>query len=249
MKIGVISDIHGNLSALESVVMELKKEGISRIINAGDITGYSPFPNECVDLLRKENVQSVLGNFDEEIAFNRPISYFSDVDDETLRTRLLSMQWTQRHTSIAAKKYLSSLPRHLKTEIDGVRLFSTHGGLNRTDEFIHERDWQAQQTIAETLVSDVIILGHTRRAFVSNIKGKLFVNPGSVGKPEDGDPRASYAVVDLSEKRAFICRVSYNISRTVQGIMEAGLPEEIAINLSTGRIVLRSAGQLERIAS
>lgn len=248
MKIGVISDIHGNLFALVSVIAELKKEGICHILNAGDITGYSPFPNECVKLLKKENIQSVMGNVDEDIAFNKPVRYLSDIDDETLRTRILSLQWTQRHTSMAAKNYLSSLPKYLRTEINGTRIFLTHGGLNKTDELIHEKNRQALHYIADTLVSDIIILGHSHRSYVSKVKGKLFVNPGSVGKPEDGDPRASYAVVDLSEKRAFICRASYNTTRAAQAIIDAGLPEEIAMNLRSGRIVYRSERQLADIA-
>jgi putative phosphoesterase len=197
MKIGIISDIHSNSEALQSVMTELRIEGVHCIINAGDNVGYSAFPDACVKTIQSEGFYNVMGNYDDAVAYDRVECGCGEGDAETLRLREASLLWTQKNTSRETKDYLATLPGRLELKIGGTTFFAIHGGLNFLNEFIYEQDDAALLNIADRVKADIIVLGHTHKPFVREIKGKVFINPGSVGKPVDGDPRASCAIVEL----------------------------------------------------
>ena len=234
MKIGVISDIHSNLFALQKVLSELKKHDVSLIINAGDNVGYSAFPDECIEILQIEKIYSVMGNYDDAVSNNKLFCGCGEGDVRTQRIRMSSLQWTQANTSEKSKNFLKNLPRILNMEFGGEKILAMHGGLNELNEFIYSYNHEKLINIEQNTDADIIIMGHTHESFSLNLSGKLFINPGSTGKPEDGNPQASYAVIDLEDFKANIYRTSYDVERNIEFIKKAGLPEEIIENLRTG---------------
>lgn len=234
MKIGVISDIHSNLFALQKVISEIKKHDVSIIINSGDNVGYSVFPDECIQILRDERIYSVMGNYDDAVANDRPVCGCGYGDTNTQRIRLASLKWTQANINEKNKFFLKHLPKIFQMESGGENILAIHGGLEDLNEFIYKHDNEKLNKITQTTNADIIIMGHTHKSFILNLSGRLFVNPGSVGKPEDGNPESSYAVVDLEDFKADIYRTSYDVERNIEYIKKAGLPEEIIENLRTG---------------
>jgi putative phosphoesterase len=234
MKIGVISDIHSNLFALQKVLSEIEKHNVDFIINAGDNVGYSAFPNECIEILKKERIYCALGNYDDAVANNRLLCGCGEGDENTQKIRLASLQWTQKNTSEVNKKFLNSIPNIPKLEFNNNKILAMHGGLDELNEFIYPDQTDKLQNIAQNTDAEIIIMGHTHKSFVLELSGKLFVNPGSVGKPEEGSPHSSYAVIDINDKYADIYHASYNVEKNIDSIRKAGLPEEIIENLRTG---------------
>jgi putative phosphoesterase len=229
MKIGIISDIHSNSEALKSVVQALHREDVYHIINAGDNVGYSANPNTCIEIIRMEGFYNVMGNYDDAVAYDRKDCGCRDGNAETRHMRMVSLYWTQKSISIDNKRYLSSLPHLLNLIIGEKNIFAVHGGLNRLNEFIYEEDDDALEEIAEEYTNaDIVILGHTHKPFIRRINGKIFINPGSIGKPVDGDYRPSFVVADLSNDiHAEIRRVEYDVEKNVNNLIDAGLPQEI----------------------
>ena len=235
MKIGIISDVHSNMYALQAVLGALKREGVERIVNAGDDVGYSAFPNECVELLQRHGVDSVAGNYDHAVGLDLPDCGCGPACGELKRVRQASLAWTKAHTSAEAKQYLSELPEQLMFGTDAGKAMVMHGGLDALNQQV-EGSAASLNEIASRTEAGIVIMGHTHRPFVKTIGGTVFVNPGSVGKPCDGDPRASYGVIDISGKiRARIERIEYPVERNITALIDAGLPGEIGPMLLHGR--------------
>jgi len=236
MRIGIISDVHGNYEALKAVLRELKREGIDRVINSGDNVGYSAFPNECIELLKTEGIEAVMGNYDEAVAFSRPICGCGYKDPEVAQIGHLSLTWTQKNTSDKTKEYLASLPKHLEFESPLGKIFALHGGLENLTQWITEKDADLLKDIASKTEARLVIMGHTHRPFVKEMAETVFVNPGSVGRPFDGDPRASFAIVEIADTfNIQIKRIEYDLEKNIHALINAGLPHEIGIMLRKGR--------------
>lgn len=236
MRIGIISDVHGNYEALEAVLRELNREGVDRIINSGDNVGYSAFPNECIELFKMEGIEGVAGNYDEAVAFSRPICGCGYKDPEVAHIGYLSLTWTQENTSDKTKEYLAGLPKHLEFESPIGKIFALHGGLENLTQWITERDTDLLKDIALKTGARLVIMGHTHKPFVKEIEGTAFVNPGAVGRPFDGDPRASFAIVEITDTfNIQIKRIEYDVEKNIHALINAGLPHEIGIMLRNGR--------------
>ena len=235
MKIGIIADVHGNFEALKTVMGELAREKVDRLINAGDNIGYSPYPNECIKVLKSDGIYNIMGNYDDSVGNKREDSGCPEGDVESRRLRLASLRWTYFHTDSDYRKYLAALPKTLRFNLAGKVFFAMHGGLGSLCESIQERDTGPLANIADVLVADVVVMGHTHRPFVRHVKGKTFINPGSVGKPADGDPRASYAVVEIGDEvKVDFKRVEYDVEKAARDLESSGLPMEIGNLLRKG---------------
>ena len=239
MKIGIISDVHSNRDALLAVMAALKREGVERIVNAGDNVGYSAFPDECVELLQSHGVDSVAGNYDYAVGFGLPDCGCGPACGELERVRQASLAWTKAHTSAEVKQYLSGLPELLMFGTDAGKVVVMHGGLDAINQHV-DGSAASLNEIASRTEAGIVIMGHTHRPFVKTVGGTVFVNPGSVGKPCDGDPRASYGVIEISYKiRARIERIEYPVERNVTALIDAGLPGEI------GRMLLHGSETID----
>ena len=224
--IAIISDIHGNLPALRAVIACAEKKGCTRIISLGDVTGYYAQPGECIDILRNYNAINLLGNHDEYLITGQSCPRSKTVSD------LIHYQ----HSVILPDQleWLASAPTS-RSEDDK---FFVHGGWNNpVDEYLY--------TISEsTLPADrgLYFSGHTHVQVLVHFSEKTYCNPGAVGQPRDGDPRAAFAVLNGNE--ITLHRVEYDIDETAFAMKKAGFPQRLYMNLYSGAQI---GGRVDKI--
>lgn len=208
MRVLVISDIHGNIDALEAI-----DEPCDRVICLGDIVDYGPEPAACIELLKKQErqMQRVRGNHDNAVAFR--------VDCECGEAF--------KHLSVATREYMWKVlddeqlawigrpPTSLETAIDNKKIFAVHAApSNHMFKYLRPDTPDAELAAEAAAVdADIILTGHSHQPFVRDFGGRLLVNVGSVGQPRDGIPRVSYAVInggDVELKRA-----DYDVEKAV----------------------------------
>jgi len=212
--VGLVSDIHGNLAALEAVLADMPK--VDAVVNAGDIVGYGPWPADCVARVRHEQCYSVMGNHDQSL-FEEGIY---DDGDRYAAEELDSQQL----------EWVRSLPDQRLLFDDRLRV--VHGHPNERFAYTYEPEFDESLLDGE----QVLVLGHTHRQGAARVDGdRLVVNPGSVGQPRDKDPRAAYAIADLDELTVSLERVPYDIDRFVDRIAETPMPKRNATRLYQGR--------------
>jgi predicted phosphodiesterase len=239
VRIGLISDIHSNLHALDVVIDEL--EDCDKLICLGDIVGYGAYPNECVKKIKDGDIPCVLGNHDAACIDLLSLGWFNPFAASAIR-------WTLDRLSGESLNFIRNLPRTYRTE----SCYLVHGSPREpTTEYLTS-SIQAQKSFG--LCDDQIILvGHThaplvfmQREGIEEIKPlegdwisykrrRLIFNPGSVGQPRDGNPRASYSVIDTDSGRIGLFRTDYDVESARNSIIEEGLPERLGDRLLVGR--------------
>lgn len=247
MRLALISDIHGNLPALESVLADIERREVHATYHLGDLVGYAPWGDQVVELLRRRGIAGVAGNYDSTVAadYKHCGCRYEDPRQEELSH--LSYDWTRRHTSPATKAFLGALPFRLDVRPSGGHLAGpvltlVHGAptLNtlywtedRPDDFCVK-----MAALAGLRAGDAIAFGHTHKPWCRTIDGIHFVNTGSVGRPKDGDPRAGYVLLPFADGglEAEFVRVEYDLARAMTGVRESGLPGEFAEQLRTGGV-------------
>ena len=217
VKVGVLSDIHGNFPALQAVLMALND--CDRIFCLGDLTGYGPFPSEVVDLiLTRCDIVTLAGNHD-RFLFGEGIKKQNQIVKQSVQNTKLLLSPTQ----IAV---LQSLPLQRREKIDGKLVLMVHGSpwcpLN---EYIYP-DYPDFERFGD-LLEDVILIGHTHYAFVRKVGEKLLLNPGSCGQARDVRGQASYAIWDTQSHEVKLCRVKYPIQETIERFRALNWPEEL----------------------
>lgn len=225
MKLAIISDVHSNLHALNSVKDAAELEGADLVVCAGDIVGYGAFPNECCRIVRDLANRSVLGNH-ERAALTKVTTWMNPhAADAAI--------WTSENLSASSREFLETLTNGVRFKAGDASVAMFHGSPRSTEEYIYEED--ASEALLGPEGTDVLVLGHTHVPFVKPIGKRLIVNPGAVGQPRDGDPRACYAVLDTSTGKCTIRRVDYDIVAAASAIEGAGLPGFLADRLFAGR--------------
>jgi predicted phosphodiesterase len=241
MRVAVISDIHSNLPALEAVLADVDGEGPDEIWCLGDIVGYGPHPNECVDLTRERATLSLCGNHDLAVLGAIDVSDFTGDAGAAAR-------WTTDALGEPQAAWLRELSP--SAERDGAELY--HGSPRDAvwDYVLSEQ--VALISILET-TAPVVLVGHSHVALglgwdgielsggrapegtaIDLSTGRWLLNPGSVGQPRDGDPRAAWLLIDNAAGRAAFRRVQYPIHETQAAIRERGLPDALAARLAQG---------------
>jgi putative phosphoesterase len=238
MRVAVISDIHGNLPALEAVLADIATRAIDTRYCLGDLVGYGAFPNEVVATIRDAGIPTIVGNYDDGVGFDRAECgcAYRDPGEEARGQR--SLMWSRAHTTDDNKAFLRGLVPEIRREVDGRRVLFVHGSPRRINEYLFEdRPLSSFQRLARSSNADVIVFGHTHRPYVKLVDDVLFVNAGSAGKPKDGDWRACYVILDpAAATPAEFVRVPYDIERAMQAIRDAdGLPHEFADDLRQDR--------------
>jgi putative phosphoesterase len=226
-KIALISDVHANLPAFEAVLAQLKKEGISRIINAGDIVDYNPFPNEVIELFQKYSIESIRGNHDCAVITG---------DLSGLREYAkLTSKWARDNLSKQNMVYLAGLEENMRIDIAGVQIAIHHGSPSDPGEYIYED--KVSPSLLVKAKSRILVLGHTHKPYVRNFKEGTVVNPGSVGQPRDGDWRASFALLTVGDDgpcHIELRRLEYDVKRAQAACEEIGFPELLVRWLGKG---------------
>jgi predicted phosphodiesterase len=246
MRYALLSDVHANLPALDAVLRDIDaRDDITARYHLGDLVGYAPWPNEVVARIREEGIPGVAGNYDSTVAtsYKHCGCKYEDPRQEALSHE--SYAWTLANTSVEAKRFLGSLPfridiRPLGGHMSGPAIRLVHGNhaLNtvyvtedRSDDFLRNMGTQLGAK-----AGDVVCFGHTHKPFHREVDGVHFVNTGSVGRPKDGDPRAGYVLLDVTEQGVDVSfiRVDYDIDAAARGIIESTLPSEFADYLRSG---------------
>lgn len=246
MRYALISDIHGNLPALEAVLSVIDdRSDVDGVYHLGDLVGYAPWPNEVVAVLRERAIPGVAGNYDSTTATDHRHCGCRYEDPRQEALSHLSYEWTRANVSRETKRWLGGLPFRIDIRprgghAPGPRLMLVHGNpvLNtvywtedRSDDFCSR---MAAQMGARA--GDVIAFGHTHVPWHREVGGIHFVNTGSVGRPKDGDWRAGYTVIDMSGDDVDVGfpRVEYDVARAAAAIRGSELPDDFAAYLETG---------------
>jgi putative phosphoesterase len=246
MRYALISDIHANLPALRAVLADVRaREGIGATYHLGDLVGYAPWPNEVVAMLAAEGIHGVAGNYDSTVAtdYAHCGCKYEDPRQEELSHQ--SYAWTRENVSSETKAMLAALPfridlRPFGGHAAGPKVTLLHGNhVLNTMYLYEERPDSILQSMAETVgarAGDVICFGHTHKPWQRMVDGVHFVNTGSVGRPKDGDPRAGYVILDVTDGgvAAEFIRVDYNVEEAAAGIAASTLPHEFADHLRHG---------------
>ncbi|HOX54504.1 MAG: metallophosphoesterase family protein [Candidatus Omnitrophica bacterium] len=240
MRYGIFSDIHSNLEAFQAVIEAYKKENIDRYLCVGDIVGYGVDPGGCIDKIKQLDALTIAGNHDWAAVELTDITYFNQVAKQAI-------VWTRDKISKEDKELLRSLK--LVHEVTDFVL--VHGTLNKPEEFNYLLDVELAMIDFGLMKKTISFVGHSHVAgiFIQekgeisysvqaqikiDPKKKYIVNVGSVGQPRDRDNRASYCIFDADKKEVAIKRTEYDIARTQEKIIRAGMPPFLAARLSSG---------------
>jgi len=212
MKFLIISDIHGNAIALKTVLEVVPS--YDDVIVLGDLVDYGPDPDEVVDIVRSEQFKVVMGNHDYAAAFNEDCRCGPATKDLSVITR---KNITLKKLDRNALSYLASLPRKLELRTDLGKAICVHATL-RDNLFRYLYPWSSPADLKNEILefvegSAVVLIGHTHHQFLRSQRGVWIANPGSVGQPRDGDPRAAAAILD-DEGLKFL-RVRYDVEKVV----------------------------------
>lgn len=227
MKIAIISDIHGNLEALSALT-----EGYDELWVLGDLVNYGPDPGAVVDFVRAHASVVVRGNHDDAVGFNRDprcSQPFRTMARET-------MDFTLSVLSAEQRAWLASLPLVANRTVDNIDFVLCHAApSDRLYKYVpaYSLEWEREM---EGIDSNLLLVGHTHTPFVQTVGASLVVNPGSLGQPKTGSPKACYAVWD----RGVVLRaMEYEIDRTLRKIDQMPVSRGVKEDL---KAVLRSGG-------
>ncbi|MBI5233151.1 MAG: metallophosphoesterase family protein [Deltaproteobacteria bacterium] len=243
MRQAIISDIHSNLEALVAVIERIDALEVNSIVCLGDIVGYNAQPNECVDMIRERGIPSVMGNHDARAGGLEEPDNFNPIAKR-------AVLWTRSRLSHENLRFLCGLPRMVRVQ---DRFAAVHGAIDDTDTYILGRcEIERNFKLLEGSGFLLCFFGHTHLSSVYSSDGmnldmhtsgcveirqglSYLINPGAVGQPRDGDPRASFLVYDSGKKLITFERVEYDIESASRNVIEAGLPKELASRLFIGR--------------
>lgn len=223
----LISDIHANYAALQAVVEDAFEQGCSQFICLGDVAGYHADINECLALLRSlPGLRLIRGNHDAYLLSG------SGCPRSEIVSHVLRFQ-----ASIVTSDNLHWLSTSLPHFSCGHDLF-VHGG---PDDVLEQYVYRVSPELFQEEV-DRLFCGHTHVQALHRNGGRLFCNPGSVGQPRDGNPRAAYAILERDEVE--LRRVEYDVAATEKSMKTAGFPDHYFLNLRKGAQI---GGRIDRI--
>jgi putative phosphoesterase len=236
----LIGDVHANLPALEAVLEHARQQGVEAIWNVGDFLGYGPFPDEVVKRLQEARAISIVGNYDLKVlAFKKKRKKWrkkKQID------KFLGFQWAAHNLSQESRGYLCALPEEREVHAEGLHVLLTHGSPVSNEEHLGpDTPVERLRELAGMVDADAIICGHSHRPFMRLVDNTLFANTGSVGRPDDGDPRACYAVLQTGRGggrpglQVQHYRLVYDVEEAVAAVRAQGLPESFAQMLIQGR--------------
>jgi len=240
MRVAVISDVHANYHALTAVLAEIDDARVDAIWCLGDTVGYGPLPNECCETVSARADVCLVGNHDLVVLGELAVS---DFNDEAAAAAV----WTSEVLAPDARSFLEGLEPH--AHLDRVDLFHASA---RDPVWEYVLSDEAARTTFELSQAPLVLVGHSHVALALafdgadaagglapagtqlELGGRHLLNPGSVGQPRDGDPRAAWLLLDLERRFAAFHRVAYSIERTQAEMRERGLPRALAARLERG---------------
>ena len=241
MRYAVISDIHANLEALETVLKRIDESGVDRIVCLGDVVGYNANPNECADIIRGRDIPTIMGNHDAVACLLEEPWGFNPV-------ALAAALWTREQLSPDNLAWLQGLPGQIKTP----HFMAVHGAPGDRDMYLFSwEDIIPHLRFMDESSASLCLFGHTHTPGIFSADGvytvdednrfelsdekAFFINPGSVGQPRDADPRAAFGILDTEKNYYEQVRVNYPVELAYARVLEAGLPPFLAERLTLGR--------------
>jgi predicted phosphodiesterase len=240
MRVAVISDIHANYHALETVLAEVDAARVDAVWCLGDTVGYGPRPNECCEIVEALADLCLVGNHDLVVLGELAVSDFND-------EAAAAATWTVKVLAPESRAFLARLKP--LAALDGVELFHASA---RDPVWEYVLTEEAARATFELTEAPVVLVGHSHVALELTLdgaevagglapagtkielSGRWLLNPGSVGQPRDGDPRAAWLLLDLERRFAQFHRVAYPVERTQEEMRERGLPRALAARLERG---------------
>jgi diadenosine tetraphosphatase ApaH/serine/threonine PP2A family protein phosphatase len=242
MHYAILADIHSNLTAFEAVLSDAdKRGGFDKVWCLGDVVGYGPDPHECIERLRQFEPVCIAGNHDWAAIGKMDTSEFNPV-------AALAAHWTAEQLTDADRDYLQNLP--LTLHENGFTL--AHGS-PREPIWEYLLSTEAAKDNFAYFETAYCLVGHSHIPLIFELvddeavyrefaetnldleERRMIINPGGVGQPRDGDPRASYAIYDSEAQTVHHYRVEYDIPATQKRMAEGGLPAPLILRLSFGR--------------
>lgn len=230
MRIAVIGDIHANLPALRAVVDDVARIGADELFCVGDVVGRGPHPNEVVEELRRLEVPTVQGNWDEAIGMDREQTGASWATHEAEETGNASLRWSAEVMTEENRAWLRQLPTSLRVTLAGRSVFLFHGSPLRETEYLWaDRPSRVFARIGSDEADDLFCFGHTHEAWHRVLGQAHFVACGSVGCGTEGDARARYAVIYIGEPDIAVGfrSVDYDHVTVVRDMAARGLPVDL----------------------
>jgi diadenosine tetraphosphatase ApaH/serine/threonine PP2A family protein phosphatase len=242
MKTALISDIHGNLEALKAVFADFRSRGVERVYSLGDVVGYGPEPEGCLDLLRREAEVQLMGNHDAAVVEMTSVNEFNE-------NARLAVEWSRKVMKEESLDFIRGLPYVARR--DGLLL--VHSSPEEPPAWHYIMSLGGARRSFEHFEDRACFLGHTHVPFVIALRpdgvveevagrpvefedgSRYLVNVGSVGQPRDRDPRASYGIVDAAAGTLELHRVSYPVEKTQQLMRDHDLPTFLIERLAVGR--------------
>jgi diadenosine tetraphosphatase ApaH/serine/threonine PP2A family protein phosphatase len=239
-RLGIISDIHANLEALEAVLNALEDATVDQIVCCGDVVGYGASPNECVALLRERGIPSVMGNHDAAVLDDDELAHFNRIARD-------AVVWTREIIEPENLKWLREQPMSLAVG-DALIVHASPQEPEKWNYVLYYSDAiQAFEHFSELMC----FIGHSHQPFFITLRGKdiahqqqshitlgederHLINVGSVGQPRDRDSRAAYVIADFAAGCVNLERAEYDIETAQEKIRCAGAPPELAERLALG---------------
>ena len=243
MKVALLGDIHANLPALETVLDHAYARGIDAVWNTGDWVGYNAFPNQVITRLRETGAISIVGNYDLKVLrFKKKRKKWRHSKNPQ---KYLAFRWTYQTLTKSNRQYLRTLPREIVMRFGKISVLLTHGSpVSNKEPLTPETPVERLRVLAEIAGTEIIVCGHSHRPFARTVDNVWFINTGSVGRPDDGDNRASYAILTMSGRQISVehFRLAYAVEQAVAEIHKNSLPLEFAQMLQRGVPLEQVAG-------
>lgn len=226
MIVAFISDIHGNATALEAVLEDIKARNVDKIYILGDICYRGPEPKRSLDLVRELSKEVIKGNADEWVV--RGVQQ-GEVPAQALELMKKERDWTLAQLDTDSIDYLQSLPSELKIELDGVRIHAYHATPQSLFDTVLP-DESEETLIKSQMVqeADIYVYAHIHKPYIRYTNGKCIINTGSVGLPFDGLNKASYAMVELNGNnyQTAIIRIDYEVEKVIDQFSVTDYPNK-----------------------
>lgn len=235
-KILLLGDIHGNYPAFKAILKYIQPEQFDWIVNTGDFTVYSTFPNETIQWFRKRrNTVCIIGNTDRRIL---RILNGKKLKRPKKKEKQVMYFWTAENLRAKNSAYLKSLPEQTEFKTGNIRIGVFHGTRDNPDEELFP--WAPESRFSE-LAKDspykIQIMGHSHVPFYKKVDGVHFINTGSVGRMFDGDSRVSFAILNISAAGIAVehFRIPYDVKKVIEGLKDNRLPGIYAEMFQTGK--------------
>jgi putative phosphoesterase len=255
MRIALFSDVHANLPALDACFKSIEEEKPDAIYCLGDLVGYNIWPNEVINEIRRRGIPTIAGNYDQGVGLMSDdcgCAYKTEHEQEMGK---LSISFTNSIVMPEERKYLSTLPAHIRVEFqlnnDKLNLLLVHGSPRKINEYLFEdRDEKSLLRIMEQANADIMCFGHTHKPYhrilpstSGNAHYRHAINIGSVGKPKDNNPKGCYVILTINENSSIsnkeaiqveFIRFDYDVEKAAKAVEDSRLPNEYADMLRKG---------------